>query len=358
MRILITGGAGFIGSAFTRFIINSSKHNLVVLDKLTYSGDLKSLESISKNSRYSFIKGDICDKELVSDVFLKFNPDVVVHFAAESHVDRSIDGPDEFIKTNILGTYVLLECAYQYWKKISNEKKFLFHHISTDEVYGSLGDNGFFTELTPYNPNSPYSASKASSDHLVKAWNHTYGIPTLITNCSNNYGPYQFPEKLIPLTIFNALEGKTIPIYGNGLQIRDWLFVDDHVQALYLIILNGKAGETYNIGGKNEKTNLEVVHKICSLLDELSPEYLINITSFKELINFVQDRPGHDMRYAIDSSKVEKEISWLPKETFESGLRKTVEWYLNNKDWCKYINNGKYKRQRLGIIKDKKELHF
>jgi dTDP-glucose 4,6-dehydratase len=351
MKFLITGGAGFIGSALIRFLIKETEHELLNLDKLSYSGSLESLNNISTNSRYKFIKGDICNRKLISDIFFQFNPEVVVHLAAETHVDRSIDQPAEFVKTNILGTSIMLECAYEYWKRISGNKRFIFHHISTDEVFGSLGKKGFFKENTAYNPNSPYSASKASSDHLVRAWNKTYGFPTFITNSSNNYGPYQFPEKLIPLTIINALENKTIPIYGNGKQIRDWLYVEDHIQAIYKVITKGDVGETYNIGGNNEKSNIEVANAICEILDEIIPNKINNNSSYKKLIKFVSDRPGHDQRYAIDTHKIKKRIDWKPVETFETGLRKTVEWYICNADWYKNTKGNQYKRQGLGIIK-------
>jgi dTDP-glucose 4,6-dehydratase len=315
------------------------------LDKLTYAGNLESLEMVANNPRYQFVQGDICDRELVRRLFSEFQPDIVMHLAAESHVDRSIDGPAEFIQTNIVGTSVLLECAREYWKALSANKPFRFHHISTDEVYGSLDDTGLFTETTAYDPSSPYSASKASLDHLVRAWHRTYGLPVLINNCSNNYGPYQFPEKLIPLMILNALEGKPLPVYGTGQNIRDWLHVEDHARALYTVITEGEVGQTYNIGGHNEKTNLEVVHAICDILDELKPAQY----NYKDLITFVTDRPGHDQRYAIDASKIQQDLGWTPKETFETGLSKTVEWYLNNLDWCQHVQDGSYQRERLGV---------
>ncbi len=350
-KFLITGGAGFIGSAVIRYLINQTEHEVFNLDKLTYAGNLESLINVSDNPRYHFMQGDICDSGLVSKIFTDFQPTVVMHLAAESHVDRSIDGPAQFIQTNIVGTSVMLECARKYWSYIAAEKKinFRFHHISTDEVYGSLGDRGFFTEETSYNPSSPYSASKASSDHLVRAWHRTYGFPILITNCSNNYGPYQFPEKLIPLMILNALDGKPLPVYGNGQQVRDWLYVEDHSQALYKVVTKGKVGETYNIGGHNEKTNIEVVHTICTLLDELCPNRPNNLKSYRDLITFVTDRPGHDKRYAIDANKIRYELNWIPKDTFNTGLRKTVNWYLNNKNWYQHVQDGSYQRQRLGI---------
>jgi dTDP-glucose 4,6-dehydratase len=351
MKFLITGGAGFIGSAVIRHLISETDHQVMNLDKLTYAGNLESLIEIADNLRYQFIQGDVCDTALVSRLFADFQPDVVMHLAAESHVDRSIDGPAEFIQTNIVGTSVLLEAARSHWLELLQDKKaaFRFHHISTDEVYGSLDGTGLFTEETNYDPSSPYSASKASSDHLVRAWYRTYGLPVLITNCSNNYGPYQFPEKLIPLMILNALEGKPLPVYGNGQQVRDWLHVEDHARALYKVVTEGKVGETYNIGGHNEKTNLEVVHSLCDLLDELRPDHPNGIASYKDLITYVADRPGHDQRYAIDASKIQKDLGWVPEETFETGLKKTVLWYLNNAVWCQHVQDGSYQRQRLGV---------
>jgi len=349
-RILITGGAGFIGSAVIRFLIGKTDHQILNLDKLTYAGNLESLMGVSANSRYQLVQGDVCDRGLVSRLFSDFQPDIVMHLAAESHVDRSIDGPAVFIQTNIVGTSVMLECAREYWKALPAGNSFRFHHVSTDEVYGSLSDIGLFTEETPYDPSSPYSASKASSDHFVRAWYRTYGLPILITNCSNNYGPYQFPEKLIPLMILNALEGKSLPIYGNGQQIRDWLHVEDHARALYKVVTEGQIGETYNIGGHNEKTNLEVVYALCELLDEFRPDHPNGLSSYKDLITYVADRPGHDQRYAIDASKIQKDISWVPTETFETGLRKTVEWYLDNTTWCQHVQEGSYQRQRLGAF--------
>ncbi len=351
MNILITGGAGFIGSAVVRHIINHTDHHICNVDKLTYAGNLESLISVEGNPRYQFQKIDICDSKALEKIFAEFQPDAIMHLAAESHVDRSIDGPADFIQTNIVGTYTLLEAARKYWQNLSEDKKetFRLHHISTDEVYGDLaGTNDLFTETTPYAPSSPYSASKASSDHLVRAWNRTFGLPTIITNCSNNYGPYHFPEKLIPLVILNALDGKPLPIYGDGQQIRDWLYVEDHARALYQVVTEGKIGETYNIGGHNEKTNLTVVETICSILDELKPRE--NGESYAELITFVKDRPGHDLRYAIDASKIQRELGWKPEETFESGIRKTVEWYLNNLDWCHNVQDGSYQRERLGGV--------
>jgi dTDP-glucose 4,6-dehydratase len=351
MNILITGGAGFIGSNFIRYILDSTDYQVINVDKLTYAGNLDSLSDLNGNNSYIFELADICNKKELSRLFDKYRPDKVMHLAAESHVDRSIDSPMEFINTNILGTYVLLEVSRNYWMKLDDDKKnkFRFHHISTDEVYGSLAKDDLFTELSPYKPSSPYSASKSSSDHLVRAWYLTYGLPILITNCSNNYGPYQFPEKLIPVIILNALNGKKLPIYGDGNQVRDWLYVEDHAIALLTVIEKGSIGETYNIGGSNEKTNLEVVKEICEILDELMPSKLKDIISYVDLIEFVSDRPGHDVRYAIDASKINKELNWSPSETFETGLRKTVEWYLANKEWCSRVLNGDYKYQRLGI---------
>ena len=349
MIFLITGGAGFIGSATIRHLIDDTNHQVINLDKLTYSGNLESLADISACDRYHFIQGDICSRDLVADIFFKFQPDVVMHFAAESHVDRSIDGPAIFVQTNIVGTAVLLEVVRSYWAELSGEKQetFRFHHISTDEVYGSLGEEGFFTEKSVYAPSSPYSASKASSDHLVRAWHCSYGVPVLITNCSNNYGPYQFPEKLIPLMILNALDRKSLPVYGDGQQIRDWLYVDDHVRALVLCATQGKVGETYNIGGHNEKQNIEVVHTLCDILDEIRPK---PHGSYRDQVVHVTDRPGHDMRYAIDATKIQEELGWTPEETFESGMKKTVNWYLANEIWCQHVQDGSYKRQRLGIV--------
>ncbi|MET1253591.1 dTDP-glucose 4,6-dehydratase [Aliikangiella maris] len=351
MKILVTGGAGFIGSAVIRHIIENTSDKVVNLDKLTYAGNLESLQSISDNPRYVFEQVDICNREELERVFSKYKPNVVMHLAAESHVDRSIDGPSEFIQTNIIGTYNLLETSRQYWLNLTEEDRaiFRFHHISTDEVYGDLdGPEDLFTEETPYAPSSPYSASKASSDHLVRSWLRTYGLPTLVTNCSNNYGPYHFPEKLIPLMILNALEGKPLPIYGDGQQIRDWLYVEDHARALYLVATKGKVGETYNIGGHNEKANIDVVKTLCQLLEELVPSKPEGVSYYTDLISYVKDRPGHDVRYAIDASKIERELGWKPSETFESGIRKTVEWYLNNKDWWSRVLDGSYSLERLG----------
>ncbi len=349
--ILVTGGAGFIGSAVVRHIIESTQDNVVNVDKLTYAGNLESLESVENNPRYAFEQVDICDSKALLRVFEHHQPDAVMHLAAESHVDRSIDGPAAFIETNIVGTYTLLEAARAYWNTLNDERKaaFRFHHISTDEVYGDLeGTDDLFTETTPYAPSSPYSASKASSDHLVRAWLRTYGLPTIVTNCSNNYGPFHFPEKLIPLMILNALDGKPLPVYGNGQQIRDWLFVEDHARALYKVVTEGKVGETYNIGGHNEKANIDVVRTICSLLEELVPNKPEGVAKYEDLITYVKDRPGHDVRYAIDAAKIGRELGWKPQETFESGIRKTVEWYLNNTKWWSRVLDGSYNRERLG----------
>jgi len=352
MKFLVTGGAGFIGSAVIRHLIHDLCHEVVNVDKLTYAGNLESLESITDSSLYSFEKIDICNKEALKQIFSQHQPDKIMHLAAESHVDRSIDGPVEFIQTNIVGTYVMLDVAKDYWLSQSGHKKqnFRFHHISTDEVYGDLKDTeDLFTEVTPYAPSSPYSASKASSDHLVRAWNRTYEFPVVITNCSNNYGPFQFPEKLIPLVILNAISGKPIPVYGKGNQIRDWLYVEDHAKALVEVVLEGSDGETYNIGGHNEKTNLEVVKDICTILDELVPNHQNGIIQYEELITFVADRPGHDVRYAIDANKIENELGWVPEESFETAIRKTVQWYLDNETWWKRVQDGSYKGERLGL---------
>ena len=352
--VLVTGGAGFIGSALIRYLINNTDIRVVNLDKLTYAGNLESLKEVSNSNNYSFEHADICDEKHVSRIFKAYQPDAVLHLAAESHVDRSIDGPSEFIQTNIVGVYYLLEAARHYWYSLDDEGKqgFRFHHVSTDEVYGSLGRTGLFREDSPYRPNSPYSASKASSDHLVRAWHETYALPVLITNCSNNYGPFQFPEKLIPLVILNALDGKPLPIYGKGDQIRDWLYVEDHVRALWKVLTEGQPGTTYNIGGHNEKTNLEVVTALCAILDRQRPSRHAGILHYSELITHVQDRPGHDKRYAIDAGKIKRELGWQPSETFESGLAKTVRWYLENDGWCRRILDGSYQRERLGLGKN------
>lgn len=352
MKLLVTGGAGFIGSAVIRHILQNTRDEVVNLDKLTYAGNPESLSEVSGSKRYVFEQVDICNRAEVDRVLAEHKPDAIMHLAAESHVDRSIDRPAAFVETNIVGTYTLLEAARSYRNTLEASRKhaFRFHHISTDEVYGDLdGTENLFTEQTSYAPSSPYSASKASSDHLVRAWHRTYGLPTLITNCSNNYGPYHFPEKLIPLMILNALEGKPLPVYGKGEQIRDWLYVEDHARALYTVIREGKVGETYNIGGHNEMRNIDVVTTLCDLLEELAPNKPAFVASYRDLITFVIDRPGHDMRYAIDASKIQKELGWVPQETFESGLRKTVEWYLKNLDWCRRVQDGSYQRERLGV---------
>ena len=348
--IFITGGAGFIGSAVIRHLIQNTKVPVVNIDCLTYAGNLESLKDVSDNNRYTFEKVDIRDHKAIEKLFEKYKPTGIMHLAAESHVDRSIDGPALFIDTNILGTFTLLEASKKYWQSLKNKNTFRFHHISTDEVYGALGKKGLFKETTPYQPNSPYSASKAASDHLVRAWHHTYGLPVVTTNCSNNYGPYHYPEKLIPLTILNALQGKPLPVYGDGSQIRDWLYVEDHARALYQVFTEGKLGETYNIGGHSEKKNIEVVHLICKLLEELAPQKPEGIKRYKDLITFVADRPGHDVRYAMDATKIKKELGWVPKETFESGMKKTVQWYLANSDWWQRIRDGSYQGERLGLI--------
>ncbi|MFT0545099.1 dTDP-glucose 4,6-dehydratase [Allopusillimonas ginsengisoli] len=345
MKILVTGGAGFIGSALTRYIIRETTDSVVNVDKLTYAGNLASLTGISSSGRYAFEQVDICNRIELDRVFQQHRPEAIMHLAAESHVDRSIEGPAAFIETNIVGTYTLLEAARHYWQTLGEPTKtsFRFHHISTDEVYGDLDNpSELFTETTPYAPSSPYSASKASSDHLVRAWRRTYGLPTIITNCSNNYGPYHFPEKLIPLTILNALEGKPLPVYGKGNQVRDWLYVEDHARALYHVMTQAVEGEIYNIGGHNEKQNLEVVHTICALLEELAPNKPDGVKQYCDLITFVADRPGHDLRYAIDASKIQRELGWSPEETFESGMRKTVQWYLENPEWVAQIKSGAY----------------
>ncbi len=359
--IMVTGGAGFIGSAVIRHIINEMPYHVVNVDKLTYAGNLESLKSIDSNERYSFEQVDICNANAIQRVFEQYCPDIIMHLAAESHVDRSIDGPSEFIQTNIVGTCTLLEQARNYWGQLDSDKKarFRFHHISTDEVYGDLPhpddagtetDLPLFLETTAYAPSSPYSASKASSDHLVRAWHRTFGLPTIISNCSNNYGSYHFPEKLIPLVILNAIEGKPLPVYGKGHQIRDWLYVDDHARALVLVATQGEIAETYNIGGHNEKQNIEVVMAICELLEELAPDKPAGLKNYKDLISYVKDRAGHDARYAIDASKINRELGWKPQESFESGIRKTVQWYLANQSWCTRVQDGSYQRERLGQV--------
>ena len=350
MRILVTGGAGFIGSALVRRLIEHTNHEVLVFDKLTYAGVLSSLEPAAQSDRYAFIQADICDAEAVSRALHDFKPQVIAHLAAESHVDRSIDGPGAFVHTNLVGTFVMLDQALSYWQALPEAEKttFRFHHISTDEVFGSLGDEGFFTETTSYDPRSPYSASKAGSDHLVRAWGHTYGLPILITNCSNNYGPYHFPEKLIPLIIIRALNGEPLPVYGNGSNVRDWLYVDDHARALQAVFENGRPGETYNVGGSAERRNIDVVRTICAALDRHRPR--TDNKTYAEQITFVTDRPGHDHRYAIDATKIAKDLDWTPSMTFEQGIEQTVAWYLENQSWWQDILDARYATQRLGVV--------
>ena len=351
MVILVTGGAGFIGSAVIRHVLDHTGVSVVNIDKLTYAGNLDSLTKIRTHERYTFEEVDICDRKSVRMVFSKYQPDAVMHLAAESHVDRSIEDASVFLETNIMGTYNLLEVAREYFNTLDAERRgtFKFHHVSTDEVYGDLeGTESMFTETTSYAPSSPYSASKASSDHLVRAWGRTYGLPVIVTNCSNNYGPYHFPEKLIPHVILNALHGKSLPIYGSGMQIRDWLYVEDHAKALFKVLMEGEVGETYNIGGHNEKTNLEVVESVCDILEQLAPEKPAGVINYRDLITFVKDRPGHDARYAIDASKIQSELGWVPEETFESGLQKTVQWYLDNREWWERVLSGAYRLERIG----------
>lgn len=349
MRILVTGGAGFIGSALIRRLIEHTDHEVLVFDKLTYAGVLSSLEPVASSSRYTFVQADICDAEAVSAALREFRPQVVAHLAAESHVDRSIDGPGAFIQTNLVGTFTMLNQTLEYWRTLPNnpKKAFRFHHISTDEVFGSLGEEGLFSETTPYDPRSPYSASKAGSDHLVRAWGHTYGLPVLVTNCSNNYGPYHFPEKLIPLIIIRALKGEPLPIYGDGANVRDWLFVEDHARALQAVFEKGQPGETYNVGGAAERTNIEVVKTICRILDQMRPR--ADGLGYAEQITFVTDRPGHDQRYAIDTSKIAADLGWTPSVSFEQGIEQTVRWYLENQSWWQDILNARYTTERLGV---------
>jgi dTDP-glucose 4,6-dehydratase len=352
MTVLVTGGAGFIGSAVVRELIGATRHRVVNVDKLTYAGNLLSLKSVEGNDRYAFEQLDICDGPALRDVFRRHRPHAVMHLAAESHVDRSIDAPAAFIATNIVGTYTLLEAAREHWRAFDRARDgaFRFHHVSTDEVFGDLGGEGYFSEVSPYRPSSPYSASKAGSDHLVRAWSRTFDLPVLITNCSNNYGPYHFPEKLIPLMILNALEGKPLPVYGDGSNVRDWLFVEDHARGLISVLENGAPGETYVLGGGNESTNLDVVGMICDILEELAPNKPAGVKRYRDLITFVADRPGHDKRYAMDASKIGRELGWRPRESVETGLRKTVQWYIDNPDWWRQVLDGTYRRERLGIL--------
>ena len=351
MKILVTGGAGFIGSALVRYLINETGHAVVNLDKLTYAGNLDSLLPVAESDRYCFEQADICSRESLDDVFARHRPDAVMHLAAESHVDRSIDGPDDFIQTNLVGTYNMLEASRSYWSGLPNEGRagFRFLHVSTDEVYGDLaGSDDLFREDTAYDPSSPYAATKAGSDHLVRAWGRTFKLPMLVTNCSNNYGPYQFPEKLIPHMILNALKGKPLPVYGDGRQVRDWLYVDDHARALYRVLIDGKPGETYNIGGLNEKMNIDVVREICVILDQLVTDKPAGVGRYEDLITFVKDRPGHDERYAIDAGKINRDLGWAPEEDFASGIRKTVKWYLDNRQWWQRVVDGSYRLERIG----------
>jgi dTDP-glucose 4,6-dehydratase len=345
MRILVTGGCGFIGSNFILQTIKNTSNNVINIDKLTYAGNKSNLNKLNNNTNYSFIKGDICDFKLISNTINQFKPDAIIHFAAESHVDRSIENPLSFVTTNIMGTTIMLQASLTFWQKENRSLRFI--HVSTDEVFGSLESNGFFNESTPYDPSSPYSASKAGSDHLVRAWQKTYNFPSIVTNCSNNYGPFQFPEKLIPLMIANCLDEKPLPIYGDGKNIRDWLYVEDHCNALSIVLKHGKIGETYNIGGSNEIQNIHIVQTICEILDKLKPRN--NNKSYSELIKFVTDRPGHDFRYAIDSSKIKDDLGWSATETFETGIKKTIKWYLDNEPWWRNIQKGKYSQERLGL---------
>lgn len=352
MNILVTGGAGFIGSAVVRELIRNTVHNVLVVDKLTYAGNLMSLESVKNSDRYEFAQIDICDARRLDEAFRAFLPDAVMHLAAESHVDRSIDAPADFVQTNIVGTYTLLEVARRYWQSAAAKRKlgFRFHHVSTDEVYGDLDADGYFTEDSPYRPSSPYSASKAASDHLVRAWQRTYGLPVLVTNCSNNYGPYHFPEKLIPLMILNALEGKPLPVYGDGSNVRDWLYVEDHARGLITVLEKGTTGETYVLGGNSEETNLGVVNLLCDILEDIAPGKPSGLSHYRDLITFVEDRPGHDVRYAMDTSKIAATLGWRPSESLESGLRKTAQWYMENASWWQRVLDGTYQRQRLGVM--------